>query len=520
MTSRYDDLPYRGRAYPYAHPARLATVATLHGLTPPDIRTARVLEVGCSDAINLISMAYQYPNASFVGLDPASEAIDRGARHASSLGIGNLQLIEGVLERTDFDDNSFDYILAHGVFSWVSPQAQTALLELVGRCLTEEGVAYLSFNALPGWRLRSVARDLMLSVVDRRTSPEAQVAAARELLDAYAGALSSDTLHGALYQSVRDMLSGHPDAYWFHDILSPENHPYSITDFVGMAKPYGLQFLSEAEIGDSMVENYPDSFTPLLALETDRLRREQILDQLSDRAFRRVLLCRDAHAVTDAPSPESLSSLHLVALGQPDDGIDLRDGVDVTFIRPDGEHVVVENRLVKMALAFLCREQPRSVSYRSLWEYLLEAADTDLSQEIQIQFNTILLFLYGVQLVELQPVARSVRLQVSEKPRACRLARWDALQGEYPVMNALHSETAVTPFEQLLLVMCDGTREREAILQELECAVRSGDLRIEAPLEQQVTDDVIRDTLEHQLDNALSRLPSAGLLEIDERRGA
>ena len=92
------------------------------------------------------------------------------------------------------------------------------------------------------------------------------------------------------------------------------------------------------------------------------------------------------------------------------------------------------------------------------------------------------------------------------------------MQGEYPVTNALHSASAVTPFEQLIIVLGDGTRTVDDCVDVLTDAVHSGDIHIETTADQELTDEVIRDTLLHQVSTALARLPAVGLLELDERR--
>ena len=518
MTSRYDELPYRGKAYPYAHPERMAAVGSLFGLCPPDIQQARVLEVGCGDGINLISMAYQYPDSQFFGVDTAPEAILRGTLHAASLGLDNLTLLEGGLEEFDFGPGHFDYIIAHGVFSWVPLNVQQALLQLIEKMLTDSGIAYISYNTLPGWHLRAVARDLMLTVVDRNCPPEQQVQAAREALEQYAQHVPQSTSHGQIYKTVADMLSEHSDAYWYHDFLSPENHAYSLGTFLEMAERHGLQYLAEAELGDSMLEHVPPELRSVVESYDQRLRREEALDHLTSRSFRRTLLCRAHHLLSDAPIGAQLSSLHVTGKGFTEGPVDLTDGVEVSFVRRDGEQVVVANGLVKSALELLCNKQPASLSWAELVPRAAARIQVDADDAIRSQLEQIFLFLYGAQLIDLLPAPRALRLEVSERPLVCRLARWDALQGQYPVTNALHSSSAVTPFEQLLLVLCDGSRTVEEMIEVLFAAVESGDLHISTSTEQELTTDVILDTLQHQVKAALARLPKVGLLELDSRR--
>ena len=518
MSNRYDQLPYRGKAYPYAHPERLAAVAKLFGVAAPDIRSARVLEIGCGDGFNVMSMAYQYPGSTFVGVDPAGQAILQGTLKASSLGLDNLTLVEGGAEDIDASNQRFDYIVVHGVYSWVSPDIQASIMQLIGTSLSDTGIAYVSYNTLPGWHVRAVARDLMLSVVDRKTPPEQQVAAAREVLSQFASGLSESSLHGEVIRATQELLSEHEDAYWFHDFLSPENHAYTVSEFVEQATEHGLQFLAEAELGDSMIDKIPSQLRPVVEMEVDRLRREQLIDHLSNRSFRRTLLCRAHHTLTVGPDPANMGALHFAMKGYVDGDVDLTEGTEVSFIRRDGEHIVVDNSLVKAALGTLCAAQPASVPHDELMADAEARTGITIDESLRSNLQQVLLFLHGSELIDILPSKRSVCLTVAERPQVCRLARWDAMQGEYPITNALHSASAVTPFEQLIIVLCDGTRTVEDLIDVLTDAVNSGDIHIETTADQELTPEVIRDTLEHQVSAALTRLPGVGLLEIAERR--
>src|SRR5829696_3611 len=127
----YDALPYPGNAFPQSHPGRMAAQATLRGLQPPRVETARVLELGCGDGGNLVPMAFALPNATFVGLDLNEQAIARGKETASELGVTNIEFQAADLMTLDAAAlGTFDYVIAHGVYSWVPPEARDKLLSI------------------------------------------------------------------------------------------------------------------------------------------------------------------------------------------------------------------------------------------------------------------------------------------------------------------------------------------------------------------------------------------------------
>src|SRR4051812_4905588 len=125
----YDDVPYSNHPYAQTHPDRLATVAILHGLEPPDPFHARVLEVGCGAGGNLLAMAAATPGIRAVGVDLSRASVEAGRAAASAIPLTNVELHEAdVRALTAAPLGGFDYIIAHGLYSRVPPDAQDALL--------------------------------------------------------------------------------------------------------------------------------------------------------------------------------------------------------------------------------------------------------------------------------------------------------------------------------------------------------------------------------------------------------
>ena len=113
-----------------------------------------MLEVGCNDGSNLIPMAVSLPAARFVGCDLSPRALDAGRRTIDALGLANITLVEGDLAALAPAHGEFDFIVAHGVYSWVPPEVRDALFALAAQRLAPDGILYASFNVLPGWRVR------------------------------------------------------------------------------------------------------------------------------------------------------------------------------------------------------------------------------------------------------------------------------------------------------------------------------------------------------------------------------
>jgi len=182
LRADYDATPYTSDAFPQSAPGQLAAIAHVFGLDVPAVSRARVLEIGCAAGGNIIPFAAAHPEALAVGIDLSQVQIDLGRERAQALGLDNLEFVAGDIARTNLT-GAFDYIVAHGVYSWVPPDVQEALLAAIGRLLAPNGVAYLSYNTYPGWKAKEVMRDAMLLASGASTTTADKVRDARGMVD-------------------------------------------------------------------------------------------------------------------------------------------------------------------------------------------------------------------------------------------------------------------------------------------------------------------------------------------------
>src|SRR5205085_5907592 len=158
----YERVPYPSGAQHHTHPDHVAALAILTGLDPAPPQRARVLELGCADGSNLIPMAAELADSRFVGIDLSPRQIENGRAMAGEMALENLELRAMSILDADVSLGQFDYIICHGVFSWVTTDVQEKILEICRANLAPNGVAYVSYNTYPGWRLREAARDMVV----------------------------------------------------------------------------------------------------------------------------------------------------------------------------------------------------------------------------------------------------------------------------------------------------------------------------------------------------------------------
>ena len=242
----YDALRYPGRPYAETHPDRLAAAATFHGLTPASPDRCRVLEVGCGDGGNLVPMAYGLPASEFVGIDLAADAIETARAFALRVGVTNVAFEALDLMRFPQSAGAFDFIIAHGVYSWIPADVRDALIALIGHHLAPHGVAFVSYNTFPGCHLRRMVWEMLKFHTSELDDPESRLTEARALLHLVAhGNAVPDEYSLPLVaeaQRMEDRVSG----LLFHDDLSSVNDPVYFHEFADHAARHGLQYLAEA----------------------------------------------------------------------------------------------------------------------------------------------------------------------------------------------------------------------------------------------------------------------------------
>ena len=267
------------------------------------------------------------------------------------------------------DLGEFDYILAHGLYSWVPQHVREKILALCGRSLAANGVAYLSYNAYPGSHLRDMVRGMMLYHTAHIPEPERRIGQARGLVKFLAESKEpKEFYHHVLGQELKRM-ERHTDAGLFHDDLSSINQPFYFHEFMANAAPHGLQFLAEADMMDNRRQVYPPQVEAVLATldPADIIARQQYLDFLRSRGFRQTLLCRNGVQLERDVPPERACGMRVAgqisaASAKPD----LHSPAAEIFYGPKKAEIETDRPLVKTAFAKLGARWPECLHFREL----------------------------------------------------------------------------------------------------------------------------------------------------------
>ncbi len=535
-TTSYDTVPYLGYPFAQTHPDRLATIGTLLGLAVAPVTNCRVLELGCGDGGNLLPMACQLPGSHFVGLDLSGEAIARGRALVDELNLSNLELRQADLMETGAELGQFDYIIAHGVYSWVPPVVRDKVLDICRANLAPNGIAYVSYNALPGYHLWLMTREMMQFHTREMSDPQEIIQQATSLLRFLAlNTHQSNERRRDMYQAVISEHVNQLECYrntqqLFHDELSPHNEPVYFHQFARHAAQHGLQFLAEADFFEMQDYSFgPDARRMFAQMGDDNiLLREQYLDFLKGRTFRQTLLCHHETAVNRNQDAQCLASMYLATMVELSDAQpDLRPGVIQKFTGPKGGVLQTDFPLAKAALIQLRAAGPRYLSFAEL----VTEARTLLEREAQQQqfevgeltdehiaaLREIMLAAYKSGVIQLFTFRPALSLEVGAMPQIFRLARMQARYNS-TVTNLIHKSVEIeAPFLLRLLTLLDGTRDRTALSETMIEWLMNTE---EPILGENVSKD--RDTLRALvpavLEDALPQLIGLALLEISQPR--
>ena len=468
--SSYDEMPYATFAQRAADPNRLAALGRLYGVEVPSPERASIHEIGCGTGVNLIHIAERFPESRCVGVDISERHILEGQKLAIDSGVKNVELRCGDIQQAAVGNGEFDFVICHGVYSWVSPHIQHQLLSVISSSLSDGGVAYVSYNVLPGWRQRGAIRDIMITGAQRQSAltgsyePTDRLSGAMELLSLVGSVRSRDgDLYGSyIKESLERFKDSHP-SYLFHEYLEEYNSAVLFSDFMRLAELHGLQFVSEAKPSLMSTDDLGSDVREYLSkLEGDIITQEQCLDVIRNRMFRETILCKGHHVLKRDLKASVFKSIHFVT--------------DYRFVKESGRESVfrevVEGREVSTpkdehsALLKLIGE----AGYGGVAFSTLAARGAQVSPHLRderaLMHAIVRLWRAGFVDVTLH------RAPISNNPRGVgkvsRLARQQAIRGEGPIVALQHRSCALSPIERKLITLCDGERDLDDIVSASE----------------------------------------------------
>jgi len=521
QTSSYDQLPYTSTVMPYAQPERLAIIATLFGLQPPPLETCRVLELGCADGSNLIATAKTLPQADCWGVDLSERQIADGQQLVDALGLTNVTLRPANITAVDAEFGQFDYIIAHGIYSWVPADVQAHILAVCKRNLAPNGIAYVSYNTYPGWHMRMAMREMLVYHTQPLQDPKQKVEQLRALLKFLRDATATDnTAYSKFLQQEFEEFSQSPEPYLYHEFLEENSEPLYLHQFVARARAAGLEYLGDAHFHTMLTSQFaPEVEKTLDLFKEDLVRQEQYMDFVRNRHFRHTLLCHQETQLNRTITASELGQFYIsssLAANQANPPAENEQA----FSNNKGS-MTSNNPVVQVALRYLNQQFPCTVSLSELTEQAIAQLGLPATEQEATRLALInaLFTGYANGLIDFHLLPAKCINTVSDKPVASHLARTLAKQqARVPNLRCelLNIQNIVCLW---ILPLLDGQHDRAGLLQQLTEWVQAGQLQLNTTDAQTGTlrplsvAEVDAQVLSNVLDEALQVLAQAALLE-------
>lgn len=518
-TNPYDDVQYESFPFPQSHPDRMATIATLAGLRVPNLASARVLELGCSEGGNILPMAEEFPNATFVGVDSSHRAIDAAQNIVDILDLKNITLLHRDISEVDRSIGEFDFIIAHGVFSWVPRRLQDHILTICSNHLSPTGVAYISYNTNPGWRIRGIARDAMRFRASSFESSGDKIREAKSFLSIIVESMSEDSPFKPLLRAELQHVTSKRDWYVFHEYLADTNEAEYFSEFITRAMGHGLQYIGEADFSTmSTTSLSPDVEFAINENAFDIIQAEQFMDFIRNRPFRQTLLCHSHVVLSRTLYAEKVTQLFIRSCATPEMMPDTLRTYEKVVFRKNKGTLTTADPLVKCAMTYLRSIWPKAVGFRDLVteaRYILNSGPIllDPADDVKDVANvaSTIIKCYSAGIVDLHIRPGRVEGEVSKQPTATRLARYQA-ERSTSVTNLWHDVTPVTNMERHVLRLLDGRADIACIVDRLHTDAIDGRLLVEDGGRRIKCEEKIRDILTNVTQKSLGSLLKKALL--------
>jgi methyltransferase-like protein len=419
----------------------------------------------------------------------------------------------------------FDYIICHGVYSWVPENVQEAILAAFHMLLAPEGVAYISYNVYPGWKAKEIIRDAMILRGGDRGTPAEKLGYARGMIDFLEEVAPADSVLARALGDFRAEQTNARDDYVLHEHLERFNSPCYFLEFGRRAEPYRLAYLADAQPQLMFAVNYGDKVSVPLLKECghSQILVEQYLDFVVNRTFRQSLLVHGERGpqILYEPDRRRFSRLHFATWLPRTDGDTRLDDTNQEF----GEHgrtLFTADPGVKAALDALNERWPWTLSRRELLDAVnsrLAAAGTEpaVDQESKIDDLLAALIVRGMGRYRLEPVlpepARTPLRLDEPIRRMAELVRGDE---HASIFNAWHEEVLLPPVDRRLLPLLDGTRDREALVQKLLPLLRKDVIRFYRDGRQLTEETELRDAAAEYVDATPQRLEAMKLMRAGD----
>ena len=287
--------PYANTFFQELSPAWLNYVRAVNGLkTIPLDEPFTYLELGCGFGHSTVVNAAAFPTGMFHGCDVNPNHAAGARAFARALELPNFQFHEAPFQALALGDlPRFDFIVLHGVYSWVGEEARGAIRRIIRQRLSERGLVYLSYNCLPGWSNEVPLRRLMLELAGQeRSAPDRARKAVESLAGMRALPFRYFTDNPAAAAAV-DAYAKSSGDYLAHEFLAESWEPFSSVEIADEMAGLGLAYLGSATLADNHPALLMDDASAAALAALPSIRQRRLAEDFAvNRRFRRDVFAR------------------------------------------------------------------------------------------------------------------------------------------------------------------------------------------------------------------------------------
>jgi SAM-dependent methyltransferase len=293
------DMGYTSGYHREMAPAHMAFAAALKSQAVPDpSRPLTYCDLGCGQGVHTNVLAAAYPHIEFHANDFNPAHVVGARRLAAEAGSTNVHFYEDSFE--EFLDqpklpDSFDVIVMHGIYSWVTPENRAVLRRFLRKKLRPGGLAYISYNALPGWSALAPIRRLMQLHNSGGGSTAARLQPALDFVQAMHAVDAGYFKRNPGAKAWLDKMLKSPPAYLAHEYFNENWTLFYHADVVREVDEAKLNYAATATVIDTLdAFNVTAAQNAQLAKIADPAARETARDYATCQQFRRDLFVKGA----------------------------------------------------------------------------------------------------------------------------------------------------------------------------------------------------------------------------------
>ena len=456
--------PYPSYLHMHYHPGRLGFLAKARGLAPPPVDKCRLLDIGCGDGTSLLTFGFGLPDARFTGVDLDADLIANGTRAACDLGLSNVELRALDATRIGAEFGQFDYIAAHGFYSWVPHEVREKLWDVLSERLAPNGLVYISFNAYPGCHFREASRKFLQFHLRNADSAPEIMREAESMLRFVSAGDPEDHLYRRLIQEEAEAMLDRKIEQLFFDELSPFYFPFYLNEFLERASQAGFEYVSESSWAEMSALPFPPRMRQAMEAIPDWPKRMQYRDFFGGCRFHRVVLCRKG---------AGLSEIDANAI----DGTYVTGEIDCAGTTPDGlaefrggrgAELRTKDPVAVAALSMLAAKRPAPVAFGELLRAGLAVAGPDASaDDCKRRLCATLRQLADFDAATFSLHAPPAKAEAGERPVASPIARRQLQTGRDAFSLFGATVEIQDAQDRALIAALDGGRDRIALAEQI-----------------------------------------------------